>query len=113
MSVYVDPNLDWPITRKWPFGSVSHMYADTPEELHAFASRLGLKRWWCSDKTQPNSKLLHYDLSPGKRKQAVAFGALEKEHRHKFQFYPEKVRKFLLEEDDGSDSEPQQREDFG
>lgn len=82
MSVYVDPNLDWPKTRRWPFGSVSHMYADTPDELHAMARKLGLKREWCSDVTQPDSDLLHYDLSPGKRLQALKNGAIPTSHRH-------------------------------
>lgn len=86
MAVYVDPNLDWPKSRKWPFGSVSHMYADSPEELHRLAARLGLKRTWCSDITQPRSKLLHYDLSPRKREQAVRLGALETTHAHMTRF---------------------------
>lgn len=84
MAVYVDPNLPWPRGRNWFWDSVSHMYADTPEELHAFAARLGLKRRWCSDRTQPGSGMLHYDLSPNKRIQAVAAGAVEVDHRHKF-----------------------------
>jgi hypothetical protein len=82
MAVYVDPNFEWPKSRKWPYGSVSHMYADTPNELHAFAERLGLKRRWCSDHTQPGSALLHYDLSPGKREEAVRLGAVEVDHSH-------------------------------
>jgi len=83
MSVYVDPLLDWPKTKKWPYGAVSHMYADNEEELHAFAKSMGLKRAWCSDITQPESALLHYDLTPGMRKKAVAYGAREVDHDHK------------------------------
>lgn len=111
--VYVDPLMAWPWQRNWQYGYVSHMYADTSEELHAFAESIGLKRRWCSDVTQPNSKLLHYDLSPGKRKQAVAAGAVEKDQRHKFQFYPDKARKFLEDDDGGSSPEPEQSADSG
>jgi hypothetical protein len=82
MPVYVDPNFEWPKTKKWPYGSVSHMYADTPEELHELATKIGLKRDWCSDVTQPDSTLLHYDLSPPKRKQAIAAGAIPVDHGH-------------------------------
>lgn len=84
MPVYVDPNLPWPILPHWKYGSVSHLYADTPEELHAFALRIGLQRKWCSDITQQETEFLHYDLSPGKRKHAIRCGAVEVPHRHKF-----------------------------
>ena len=54
-----------------------HMTADTPEELHEMAKKLGLRREWCSDHTQPHSRTLHYDLVPSKRARAVKLGALE------------------------------------
>jgi hypothetical protein len=82
VAVYVDPNFDWPKTKRWPFGSVSHMYADKPDELHAFAAKIGLKRIWASDITQPNVFLLHYDLSPAMRAKAVRHGAVEVNHEH-------------------------------
>lgn len=83
MPVYVDPNFAWPKSKKWPWGSVSHMYADTPEELHALAAKIGLKRQWCSDHTQTDSTLLHYDLNPNMRLKAVAAGAVSVNHHHK------------------------------
>ena len=46
-----------------------HMMADSIEELHAFADRLGLKRRCCH--------VDHYDLTPGRRKTAVELGAKE------------------------------------
>lgn len=46
-----------------------HLMADTDEELHAFAARLGMKRdWFHRD---------HYDLTPPRRIGAVDFGAQE------------------------------------
>jgi hypothetical protein len=50
-----------------------HMWADAPEELHAMADRIGLKREWC----QTPEKFLHYDLTPARRAVAVRFGAIE------------------------------------
>lgn len=82
MSVYVDPNLEWPKTKKWPYGSVSHMYADTEEELHKLAKKIGFKREWCSDHTHADSPLLHYDLSPKMREKAIQMGAVEVGHEH-------------------------------
>ena len=83
MAVYCDPNMDWPKSKKWPYGSVSHMYADTPEELHELAAKIGLKRNWCSDITQPAAWLLHYDLNKNKRMQAIAAGAISVDFSHK------------------------------
>ena len=45
------------------------------EALHAFANRIGLKRRWCSDVTQPRSRPIHYDLTKFMRKLALRAGA--------------------------------------
>ena len=47
--------------------------ADTPEELHEFASRLGLQRSWF----QNHPRHPHYDLTENKRREAVSLGAIE------------------------------------
>jgi hypothetical protein len=52
------------------------MIADTNEELHAMAAKIGLKRAWFQTNLEP-----HYDLTASKRKQAVAAGAVELEDR--------------------------------
>ncbi len=49
-----------------------HMLADTVDELHAMADRIGLARKWFQAKSTP-----HYDLSQSKRKLAVEAGAKE------------------------------------
>jgi hypothetical protein len=49
------------------------MMADSLDELHAMADRIGLKRSWFQDK----SRYPHYDLRPSKRLQAVSYGAVE------------------------------------
>ncbi len=56
-----------------------HMTADTEEELHAFAARLGLKRAWyqVGGRKAWHWYLSHYDLVPSKRALAVKLGAQE------------------------------------
>ena len=49
------------------------MFADSPEELHAFAQRMGLRREWF----QFNIRCSHYDLTEHKRLTAVLNGAIE------------------------------------
>ena len=60
MTVYLD---DWrqparlgPVDDRW-----SHLVADTDEELHAFAARLGMRREWFQHKAgRPHQA--HYDV---------------------------------------------------
>jgi hypothetical protein len=78
VTVYVDPLLDHtgskaPVVQR--FGPLwCHLIADTSEELHAFAARLGMRRHWAQHEGQPTE---HYDLMPGERALAVALGARE------------------------------------
>lgn len=46
-----------------------HMLADTPEELHAMADRIGVTRRWLHND--------HYDICLAKRALAVEAGAIE------------------------------------
>ncbi len=75
MAVYVDILLKYEFKgapKCFNSGSC-HMYADSLEELHDFAKKLGLKRSWFQE-----TKLLnHYDLVLSKRKLAVKLGAIE------------------------------------
>ena len=73
MSVYVDEMRLCLRNKNWPYSQACHLVADSVEELHAFARRLGLKRSWFQSK----SDLPHYDLTEGKRFQAIARGAIE------------------------------------
>lgn len=67
--VYVDPLVDW----GWRLGPSCHLVADSPDELHAFAARLGMRRRWFQD----DPRLPHYDLTARRRERAVAMGAGE------------------------------------
>lgn len=69
MSVFVDPLIDY----GWRLGPSCHLYADTVEELHSFAARLGLRREWFQDKPY----FPHYDLTSKKRALAVKCGAIQ------------------------------------
>lgn len=69
MAVYVD-------SMRAPFGRMimCHMTADTDEELHEMADRIGVsRRWWQA----PPAKDSHYDIALTKRALAVAAGAIE------------------------------------
>jgi hypothetical protein len=52
---------------------MSHMLADTEDELHRMAESIGLKREWF----QNHGRTPHYDVCQAKRKQAVNCGAIE------------------------------------
>ena len=69
MSVWVDPLKDY----GWRLGPSCHLMADTEDELHEFAARIGLRRSWF----QRHPRLWHYDLTASRRTRAVALGALE------------------------------------
>ena len=76
MTVYVDdvniqasvPNGNRVHTSQW-----CHMFADTHPELLAFAKKIGLRPAWLQMKRSG----VHFDLTAGKRRQAVAAGAVE------------------------------------
>jgi len=71
MSVYVDNG-------QYQFGlmKMSHMFADSLEELHAMAHKIGLKREWFQEGSTP-----HYDISQSKRAEAIKHGALEADRK--------------------------------
>jgi len=52
-----------------------HMLADTPNELHAMADAIGMKRQWYQ--SPDKASFPHYDLSLTRRALAVAKGAKE------------------------------------
>lgn len=70
MSVYVDEIQEYPYTnlkcKQW-----CHMFADTDDELHTMATKIGLQRSWHQNKPG----FSHYDLVPSKRAKAIQCGA--------------------------------------
>lgn len=55
---------------------MSHMIADTVEELHAMAATIGLRREWFQPRSSP-----HYDISEMKRRLAIRCGAVPVDRR--------------------------------
>jgi hypothetical protein len=76
VSVYVDNAFavgDW---GRWTGGG--HLQADTTDELHEFAGRLGLRREWFQGKPgRPEND--HYDLGRAGRDRALALGAIDED----------------------------------
>jgi hypothetical protein len=69
MTVYVDDaRIPW---RGW---RMSHLQADTVDELHAFAQSIGLRRDWFQPGSRPEAA--HYDVTDSKRAEAIAAGAI-------------------------------------
>ena len=76
MTVYIDKPTTYPKEAIAPkalyYGRVwSHLWADSLDELHAFARRIGLKRDWFQNR--PNFP--HYDVTPAKFQIALTAGA--------------------------------------
>ena len=74
MAVYVDALQVWPNDRGIFLAGSCHLAADTLDELHEFAARLGMRRSWF----QPGrGRHPHYDLVKSRRDRAVRLGAIE------------------------------------
>jgi len=68
MAVYVDNELI-----PWRGQLWCHLVADTPDELHRFARKLGLKLSWF----QVDSVYPHYDVTTTLREKALLNGAID------------------------------------
>jgi len=71
MPVYVDKSRN-----RYRRMIMSHMIADTEQELHLMANLIGMKREWFQPKSFP-----HYDVSISRKKKAVELGAIELDRR--------------------------------
>lgn len=71
MAVYVD-------TGRIQMGRMKmcHMIADTLEELHAMADKIGMRRAWFQNEGTP-----HYDICQAKRAHAIHHGAIEADRK--------------------------------
>lgn len=72
MACYVDELWACRTTPRWPYKKACHLVADTIDELHTFATSIGLQRSWF----QQHSRLPHYDLTASKRAVAIRAGAV-------------------------------------
>lgn len=71
MAVYVDAEVIRWRGREW-----CHLVADSLDELHEFAARLGLQRRWFQCRNYP-----HYDVTVTVRLRALQLGALDADRR--------------------------------
>lgn len=71
--VYVDNMWESPVG-KYGRMKMSHMAADTTEELLAMVDKIGVNKKWIQHK---GTKQEHFDICLSKRKLAVAAGAKE------------------------------------
>lgn len=69
MSVYVDD-----VRHRFGRMVMCHLWADTADELHAFAAKLGLRRSWFQ--CPPKASWEHYDISLAKKVEALRNGAV-------------------------------------
>jgi hypothetical protein len=72
MAVYVDDMYKNPIGQ---FGrlKMSHLIADTPEELLEMVDKIGVQRKWIQ---HPGTKEEHFDIAMVKRELAIKYGAI-------------------------------------
>ena len=70
MPVYVDN-----ARIQWRGMLMSHLYADSLDELLRMVDRIGVARKWLQK--PPKASWVHYDISEGKRRLAIVYGAIE------------------------------------
>lgn len=72
MAVYIDSaNL------KYRNMIMCHMIADSYEELHDMAQKIGMKKAWF----QSNASFPHYDVCLMRKKKAIQYGAIQLNRR--------------------------------
>jgi hypothetical protein len=70
--IYIDSLKECTPKKGWRWTSYCHMFADSLDELHEFASKIGMKKTWFQ-----NGRLPHYDLTAKRRELALSLGAQE------------------------------------
>lgn len=61
-----------------------HLFADSREELHAMARKIGMRRAWFQ---HHHALFPHYDLVPPRREAAIAAGTTVMTHREAMDWY--------------------------
>lgn len=86
--VYVDDLTPCIPNKNWRWSKSCHLIADSVNELHEFAKRIGMRRSWF----QNDGRLPHYDLNENRRRIAVKQGATELDRRQ----FVEKMRELKV-----------------
>jgi len=74
MSVYVDDLFRCRWGPRNQYTHAAHLIADSIPELVEFGRKIGLKRKWLQNEHDVR-RIPHFDVTPGKRDLALAFGA--------------------------------------
>ncbi len=74
MTVYVDWLMHHGGSGFFAGKKSCHMFADSLNELHEMAEKIGMKRSWFQDNGQSAE---HYDLVASRRALAIKYGAIE------------------------------------
>ena len=96
MAVYVDDmNLraDVPDGGTVVRGRWSHLFADTEDELRAFAAKIGLNQDWIQHAGQPH---VHFDVTGRMRQRALTAGATPVTWRQAGEFFAQRDRQALV-----------------
>lgn len=82
MTVFVDDmrQMYKPPHRPQIIYKMSHMFADSSEELMAFAELIGVDTRWVQ--SPPKHSWWHFDIAESKRVQAIRKGAIEISYRN-------------------------------
>lgn len=84
----MDALIKWGGSETFRWKHSCHLYADSLEELHAFARLIGMKRSWFQ-----NHKIVpHYDLNENRRIVAVQRGAIEHGRSEMVAFYRRSIQ---------------------
>jgi hypothetical protein len=75
VSVYVDD-----VAMRWRGKRWYHLTADSTEELHAFAAKVGLKREWFQE-SEYRREADHYDVTDSFRDKSILLGAIPESWR--------------------------------
>lgn len=76
MAVYVSELQSTPITPSWPYSTGCHMFSGDRHKLHDMAYKLGIH----SSTFRNDPHFPHYNLTAGKRNQALMLGAIEQSY---------------------------------
>ena len=92
--VYVDSLRNWGWVINGRKTQSCHLIADTPDELHEIAGKIGLKRSWYQGPGK--ASFPHYDLVPSKREEALGLGT-QAISRREFALVARSVRRCVKE----------------
>lgn len=95
MSVYVDDMYKYP-TGQFRGMKMSHLMADTTEELLDMVKKIGVRKKWIQ---KPNTPYEHFDICMSKRELAVKNGAQEVTWRWIGEYTLDRVKKFKQNND--------------